>query len=132
MVGVASARADAHIDDNDADVTAARQLQTDHNHKHHQPRPSSEQAGWRDTRKSRAINPPPASSLRRRPHCATQSSGKLHAHCARQAFHVRRPSLCVRCLGMRILFEDSVEILARIAELNVTQIIQERCEALLI
>ncbi|MGC0390741.1 hypothetical protein ACVMFA_008758 [Bradyrhizobium liaoningense] len=59
------ARADARIDDNGADVIAARQLHTDHNDKHHQPCPSNEHAGWRDMRKSPAIDPPPDSSLRR-------------------------------------------------------------------
>ncbi|WP_100236429.1 hypothetical protein [Bradyrhizobium forestalis] len=43
-----------------------------------------------------------------------------------------QPSLRVWCLGMRILVDESVDKLARIAGLNVTQIIQERCEALLI
>lgn len=105
------------------------------NDKHHQPRPLNGHAGWRDTRRSPEINPPPASSLRRGDSATAlrDAVDRQVAHPMRgETFHVRRPSLRVWCLGVRTLFEDSVDKLARIAELNVTQIIQERCEALLI
>ncbi len=45
---------------------------------------------------------------------------------------VRGQSLRVRCRSVRIVFEKSVDKLAQVGGFNVTQIIQERCEALLI
>ncbi|WP_298244223.1 hypothetical protein [uncultured Bradyrhizobium sp.] len=63
---------------------------------------------------------------------SSASEQKTAAMSRERKFRMRRQSLRAWCSGMQILFEDSVERLARVAGFNVTQIIQERCEALLI